>query len=376
MASPRYDVAVVGAGIVGGACAREIARAGRSVVLLEAGEPGRETSCRAMGHVGVYDDNPAQLALTRLALELWAKEAPRLPPEVEYVRRGSLWIATSEEEMAEVAAKEARFRAHGVEAESIDGARLHELEPNLRADLPGACWVAGDVVLDAAEATHYLLREAVSAGAELRGGAHVRSLGPEGVVLDDGTRVASDRIVLAAGWQAPRLMPQLPIRPRKGHIALIAPRPGFVRHQLSEIGYVRDTEASRDDVISFSFQPRTSGRYLLGATRQYVGESLEVDPRVIERLLARAREFLPEFDRLTVERTWAGLRPAGPDSIPILGRVPARPWLFLAAAHEGIGITTSIATGRIVADLIDGRLPPLDPRPFLPDRLGDSLGTA
>jgi D-hydroxyproline dehydrogenase subunit beta len=364
----RWDVAVVGAGIIGCACARELARSGRSVVLLEAVDVASDTSCRAMGHVGVYDDSPSQLTLTALARRLWEEAEPELPPEVEYVRRGALWVAENEEEMAEVEAKLPVYRGAGVDAEVVDSPRLAELEPNLRRGLPGALYVPGDVVLDAAEATRFLARSAQELGVRLRVGARVRALRTGGVVLDGGDVISADRTVLAAGWQAPRLLPALPIRPRKGHIALTVPRPGFVRHQISEVGYVRGAQPGVNEVISFSFQPRTSGRYLIGATRQYVGESTEVDPRIIERLLARARLFLPEVGSIPIERTWAGLRPAGTDTVPLIGPAPGRDDLLLAVAHEGIGITTALATGRLISEIVAGAPASIPLEPYLPGR--------
>ncbi len=364
MARAAYDVAVVGAGIIGCGCALEIAAAGPSVVVLESSGVASDTSCRAMGHVGVYDDSPAQLSLSKLGVACWNELAPDLPPAVDFVARGALWIAADEEEMAEVETKHDRYRRAGVPSARVDGRELHALEPNLKLGLPGALHVPGDIVLDAAEATRYLAERAQASGAEIRVPARVRALRPEGPELEDGTVVRADRTVLAAGWRAPELLPGLPIRPRKGHIALLRPPDGFARHQLSEIGYVRGSQPDVADVISFSLQPRSSGRCLLGATRQYVGPSTEVDPEVIRRLFERARRFVPDIDRVPVERTWAGLRPAGPSGVPIIGPVPGRPGLLAAVAHEGIGITTAVATGRLVAEILGGRSPSIPLEPF------------
>jgi D-hydroxyproline dehydrogenase subunit beta len=370
MSVGRSETIVVGAGIVGCACAMEVARRGRSVTVLEAVDIASDASCRAMGHVGVYDDNAAQIALTRYARELWEEIAPELPPEVDFVRRGALWVAPTEEGMAEVEAKESVYRGAGVEARVVRGDTLREMEPNLNPDLPGALFVPGDIVVDAHESTRFLARRARALGAEIRTGTRVRAVRPDAVVLADGSEMRSDSIVVAAGWQVARILPQVPVRPRKGHIVLFAPAPGFIRHQLSEVGYVRGADAANPEVITFSLQPRTSGRHLLGATRQYVGDSAEVEPRIVEGLLARSRRFLPDLDRLTIERTWTGFRPAGPDAVPLIGPLPDQPRVLLAAAHEGIGITTALATGHLIGDLLEGRSPAIPIEPYLPDRLG------
>jgi len=372
MATRRADVIVVGAGIVGCACAAELARRGRTVLVAEAVAVASDTSCRAMGHVGVYDDNPAQIALTRYARRLWEEMAPELPSEVEFVRRGALWVAPTEEEMEEVEAKEGVYRAAGVEARMVDSSTLHEMEPNLNPDLPGALFVPGDIVVDATESTRFLARRARSFGADIRTGVRVRSVIPDGVTLADGSEWRADAVVVAAGWQVAKILPEVPVRPRKGHIALTEPRPGYVRHQVSEVGYVRGADAANPEVITFSFQPRTSGKYLIGATRQYVGEQTEVEPRIIEALLGRARRFLPDVDGLRIERTWTGFRPAGPDAVPLIGPLPGQPKTVLAAAHEGIGITTALATGQLVADLVGGTPTAIPIEPYLPDRLGSA----
>jgi D-hydroxyproline dehydrogenase subunit beta len=364
----RYDVAVVGAGIIGSACARELARRGRSVVILEAVDVACDASCRAMGHVGVYDDNPAQLTLTRFARGLWDEIAPELPLEVEFVRRGALWVASTDDEMTEVERKQRVYANAGVESGVVDSPTLAAMEPNLRRGLPGALFVPGDIVVDATEATRFLARSARTLGADLRIRSPVRAIEDRAVRLHDGSTVRAETVVVAAGWQVSKLLPAVPVRPRKGHIALTGPRPGYVRHQVSEVGYVRGAEARNAESITFSCQPRTSGRFLIGATRQYVGEATEVEPRIIDRLLARAREFLPDIDRVPIERTWTGFRPAGPDAVPIIGPLPGQPGVLLAAAHEGIGITTSLATGRLIAEMIEGATPSIPLEPFRPDR--------
>jgi D-hydroxyproline dehydrogenase subunit beta len=366
----RWDVLVVGAGIVGCACARELAQSGRRVLVLEAGRSvAADTSCRAMGHIGLYDESEAQLALSVLARATWDEIATRLPPGAEYIRRGSLWLASNSEEFEESSRKLDRLRRHGIEAALVDSTELYRIEPNVRPGLAGGLRVPGDAVIDTTGATQFLADEARRAGAEIRLGTVVQRLTADGVALADSTTVRAERVVVAAGWQTPRLIPDLPIRPRKGHIARSVPRPGWIRHNLSEIGYMAETRPTAGDSISMVVQPRASGQYLFGATRQYVGASLDVDPKVIEDLLRVIRSFVPGFADLAIETTWAGLRPAGPDSVPIIGEWPACPSWIVAAGHEGIGITTSLATARLVREILDGSAPSIPLEPYSPRRL-------
>ncbi|HEV2447818.1 MAG TPA: FAD-dependent oxidoreductase, partial [Candidatus Sulfopaludibacter sp.] len=97
-----YDVAIAGGGIVGAACAAECAAAGLRVVVVEPGPVGGGATAAGMGHIVVMDDSPAQIALTRYSRDLWIAMKDALPPEVEYLPCGTLWVAADADEMVEV----------------------------------------------------------------------------------------------------------------------------------------------------------------------------------------------------------------------------------------------------------------------------------
>src|SRR5947199_7306387 len=126
-----YDVLIIGAGIVGAACALEAASAGLRVGVVEASVIGGGATAAGMGHVVVMDDSEAQFALTHYSQQLWDELAPRLPADVQFSRSGTLWAAADAEEMAEVRRKHAFYVERGVAAEVLDGRQLAEAEPNL-----------------------------------------------------------------------------------------------------------------------------------------------------------------------------------------------------------------------------------------------------
>jgi glycine/D-amino acid oxidase-like deaminating enzyme len=369
MSVPVADVLVVGAGIIGSACANELAGRGHSVTVFEAADVAAETSCRAMGWVGVYDESPAEVRLCQLSLALWEQLAPEMPADVEYTRRGAIWVAESAADLDRAEQRAARMKAAGVETRLVDGAGLLALEPHLKPGLAGGLFVPNDVVLDAAAATRFLADRALKHGATFRVRTRVTELLPDGVRLHGGEVVHGERLVVAAGWRTPDLVPGLPVRPRKGTIARTVPRPGLVTHQLAEITYMEEIRAGADDSLTLGVQPRANGQYLLGTSRQNAGDSLTVDPEVVRRIRERAGHFVPGLGDVPVEATWSGLRPAGPDEVPLIGRWPAQPSWILATAHEGIGITTSVGTARLVAELVDGARPSVPPEPYAPSRL-------
>jgi len=115
-------------------------------------------------------------------------------------------------------------------------------------------------------------------------------------------------------------------------------------------------------------QPRLTGQLLIGSSRELVGFDASLNPPLAARMLARATAYVPGLRGLRAVRSWVGFRPATPDSLPLIGEW--EPGLYVAAGHEGLGITTSLGTARLVADLVLGRTPPIDPTPFDPRRRG------
>ncbi len=383
-AGARPDAIVVGAGIVGSACALELQRAGLRVLLLERAFVGGEASAAGMGHVVVMDDSPAQLALTAWSRALWSEWAAELPADCEDQACGTLWLAQDDAELQHARSRAALYRAHGVQAEILDAAEVARAEPQLRPDLRGALFVPADRVLYPPAAARFLAQRAVDLGARLREGVDVLALDPRSVLCADGTRIDADTVVLAAGVAAARLLPELPIAPRRGHLVITERYPGFCRHQLVESGYLKSAHGASNASASVAFncQPRATGQLLIGSSREFVGLDTRVDPALRARMLRRAVEFLPGLRRLQALRAWVGFRPATPDKLPLIGRHAALEGVWLAAGHEGLGITTATGSARLLAELVTGRRPSLDARPFDPARYparpagGDPLDTS
>src|SRR6266436_8243402 len=142
-----FDLIIVGAGIVGAACAAECARAGLKVLVLDRGPIAGGTTAAGMGHIVVMDDSEAQFALTHLSRTLWQQLVPQLPADVEYDPCGTLWVAADEEEMAEVYRKQKYYSGRGVRVEVLNGADVAKVEPNLLAGMAGGLRVLDDAVL-------------------------------------------------------------------------------------------------------------------------------------------------------------------------------------------------------------------------------------
>jgi D-hydroxyproline dehydrogenase subunit beta len=372
-----FDVLIVGAGVVGCAVARKCALSGYRVGVVEGATIGNGATAAGMGHVVVMDDSPAQLALTAFSRSLWRRDSAKMPKSVEYETCGTIWVAADDEELAEVQARRKTYNEAGIEAQALTPEELAAQEPNLRAGLSGGLLVPGDGVVYPPAAAAFYLAEARRLGAELFL-ARALSASNGQVLLSDGVTLTSERIVLAVGTQCD-LLPSLPIQKRKGHLVITDRYPGFVRHQLVELGYLKSAHQVTEDSVAFNVQPRQTGQLLLGSSRQYGNEQSEVEPEILIRMLDRAAAYMPGIRSLSVLRMWTGFRAATQDKLPLIGPATGLTddrTLWLAAGFEGLGITNALGAAQLLVDGMLGRTSAIDATPYLPARMAQPAGLA
>jgi glycine/D-amino acid oxidase-like deaminating enzyme len=365
-ATPTFDVMILGAGIVGCACARECAQAGLRVAIVEPNVVAGGATAAGMGHLVVMDDSPAQLALTSYSRLVWKELAPQLPPSTEYEATGTVWVAADAEEMAEVHAKKRIYATAGVDSIVLDAHGLALAEPNLRPGLAGGLLVPDDAVIYPPTAAAFFLDEARRAGAILLQGHAAVSAANASVVLANGELYSVAKIVLATGTST-ALIPSFKIQKRKGHLLITDRYPGFIRHQLVELGYLKSAHQFTEDSVAFNIQPRQTGQLLIGSSRQFGSEDSAIEDNILRRMLDRACEYMPALSRVSGIRAWTGFRASTSDKLPLIGPT-ADPSVFIAAGFEGLGITNAPGAARLLLDHLLGRPSAIDPSPYLPDR--------
>jgi glycine/D-amino acid oxidase-like deaminating enzyme len=359
------DVLVIGAGIVGAACAQELAVAGLSVGVLERAEPGSGATAAGMGHILALDDSEAQIRLTAYSRHLWHGSSPSA--RTEFRTTGTMWVATNEEEMGAIERRRDFYRNYGVDADVVGRDQLFELEPALAPGLIGGMRIPSDAVVYPPVATKELLDRAFQSGVRYFR-SEVKSLGAHSVELVSGEIMEAMHIVLATGADAVDLLPHLPLRRRKGHLVITDRLPRtLIRHQLIETGYLQSAHGTDQASVAFNLQPRSTGQLLIGSSRQFES-SPEVELPVVDRMLKRAVTYVPALRHCLVTRIWTGFRAATPDGLPLIGPYPGIPGLILATGHEGLGITTSLATAKLVSQHVTGAKAEIDVTPYLPDR--------
>lgn len=383
---PRPEIAVVGAGIVGAAVAWELAGRGARVAVYDAGELGGGATAEGMGHLLFLAESPAQFELIGRSMQRWGELVPELPPGCEVDRCGTLWLAADDEDLEVARAKTRALRSFGVEAEVVDAPQLRTLEPALAPGLVGGMRVPADAVLYPPRVVRYLLEESpVARRITVHTHTEVQAVhGADGGDHGDGGASASgslasrarlrladgwrefDGVVVASGVGSARLLPASGIQPRKGHLAITDRYPGFLRHQVVELAYVRNTQMGQGDTVSMNVQPRSTGQVLIGSCRQFAGLDRRVDPVILAKMIAKARAYVPAIATLQIVRIWTGFRPASPDDRPWIGAWPGSPGIWIATGHEGLGITSALGTAELLADLVVGRGTQVSPDLYRP----------
>lgn len=381
------DVLVIGAGIVGAACARALAARGAQVTLVDRGSPGTATSAHGEGNILVSDKGPGpELDLARYASTLWPDVVAQLAdelgprfPSLEYDRKGGLVVATTEAGAEPLRAFAASQRDSGVDARPVSLAETLELEPHLSPELAAAVHYPEDAQVQPVVATEALLASARLRGVTVRAGCEV--IGPlgagnrlGGLRTSDGV-LHADAVVVAAGpWSgvvAERLGAPVPVRPRRGMVLVTTRMPHRVHHKVYDGDYF-DATQSVDAALQASavVESTAAGTVLIGSSREQVGFDRRLRVEVLRAIAERALRLFPFLAEASVMRSYLGFRPYVPDHLPVIGSDARLPGLWFATGHEGAGIGLAPATGELLAELLTGGTPLLDPRPFRPGRPG------
>ncbi|MCI4084372.1 FAD-binding oxidoreductase [Streptomyces sp. MMS21 TC-5] len=377
------DAVIIGAGVVGAACAYYAARAGLSVAVVDSGPVAGGTTGAGEGNLLVSDKEAGpELDLALLSTRLWTELAAVLPREVEYEPKGGLVVAPDEATVKALRSFAEGQRAAGVDAVEVPAHALHDLEPHLAPGLAGGFHYPQDAQVQPAQAAARLL---AASGAEVHLGEEVTQ-----VLLDRGAvrgvrtprrELLAPAVVNAAGTWGGRIAElagtSLPVLPRRGFVLVTEPLPRVVRHKVYAADYIADVASGSAALQSSAVVEGTpAGPVLIGATRERVGFDRSLSTQALRRLASQAAALFPVLAGVRVLRPYHGFRPYLPDHLPAIGPDPRRPGLLHACGHEGAGIGLAPATGLLIAAALTGAEPALPAHPFRPDRFGGAAGAA
>ncbi|MFJ8667122.1 NAD(P)/FAD-dependent oxidoreductase [Streptomyces sp. NPDC093600] len=375
------DVIVVGAGVVGAACAYYASRAGLTVTVIDRGPVAGGTTGSGEGNLLVSDKEGPELELALFSTRLWRELADLLPSGIEYEPKGGLVVASDETGMRALRDFAAGQEKAGVSAREVPPELLRDLEPHLAPGLAGGFHYPQDAQVMPALAAAHLLRAGGDRvrrrlGEEVTGLLTGASGEVRGVRTTDGELHAPYVVNAAGTWggELARLAGvELPVLPRRGFVLVTEPLPRLVRHKVYAADYVADVASGSAALQTSAVVEGTpAGPVLIGASRERVGFDRTMSSEVLRRLAAGATALFPVLAAVRALRTYAGFRPYLPDHLPAIGPDPRVPGLLHACGHEGAGIGLAPATGLIVAGCLTGDEPPLDIRPFRPERFASA----
>jgi glycine/D-amino acid oxidase-like deaminating enzyme len=383
------DVVVVGGGIIGCACARELAERGLRVTLIERDSLAAGASGRNHGLL-IMPTDPTLAPMARLAMQFYLERAGDLPLplHVDPEPIGMLIVGGDDLERDQARAEAEAVRACGIEVDRLDAAALAGEEPALARDLDEGWLLHDGRLVDPAALTVALALAARDAGAQILRHLPVRTLVAtadrvRGVVTDEG-RIDADEVVVAAGpWVGQLLRPlsvNLPVTPARGFLVHMAPEAGLVRHVIEGAGWhalpgeermppvfaQEVASGAARPVLGSVIQQNADGTMLAGSSRQAAYGSEPEDPAIPREILRRTIRLVPAAEKARVLGSWWGIRPMTSDGLPIVGRLGDG--LVVATGHGSVGVTLAAGTAPLVAATITREDPPIDPGPFLPER--------
>ncbi len=384
MSSNRHaEVAVIGGGIVGCAVAYYVAKAGIDCVLIEKNDIASGTSSRCDGNVTIVDKDPGfDSLMSWKSQELTVDLNDELDLPFEYRPLGSLLVCENDTEME--AAKEwvdIQTKA-GLKFNLLDRSDLRQESPYFADDIPGGLECETDSLINPYLFCYSLVDKAVKEyGLKLHTQAEVTNITKKEAFLIETTNgdYTAKQVVNAAGVWAPFIGEMLgidiPIIPRKGHIMIGARQEPVMMRNVMEFGYLmnkfgreRQTDArTAEHGVALVLEPTESQNFLLGSSRQFVGFDGRVDINVIETMANRAIRFFPKMNDFRMIRAYTGFRPWTEDHLPIVSPVEEVPGFYIAAGHEGDGISLATVTGKLIQELITEEtetIIPVDPLRF------------
>lgn len=364
------DVLVIGGGIIGCAIAYYTSKSGKDVTILEKGEFVSGTSSRCDGNILAIDKDPgfdSQMSL--VSQKLVADLSKVLPHSFEYRAPGSILVCESEEEMEAAKQWVDRQKAAGLPFRMLDKQDIQQESPFFADDLLGGLECATDSTINPYLFAFSLLEEAKKFGAKAYKQTEVKGMKKEAdgiftIETTNGTFTAK-QVVNAGGVWAPKIGEMLelsiPIKPRKGHIIVASRQQHVGSRKVMEFGYLISKFGGERKVDSLTekygvalvFEPTESQNFLIGSSREFAGFNTKVNNEIIKCIANRAIRFYPKMADMMVIRSYAGLRPWTEDHLPIVSRVDHIPNYYIAAGHEGDGISLAAVTGKVIEELIN-----------------------
>lgn len=380
-----YDIAVIGAGVIGCSVAYNLQKAGYEVVLIDAGDFASGTSSHCDSVALICDKEPGiDTAQGYMSIQAFLDLEKELGYNIDFHQRGCLYIFEQDSEYEAGKIYVDRQVADGYDMKLLDSKEVYDYEPYLRKGLVGGLWSSVDCTLNPYMLCFALVKKGQEIGMKTMSYAPVTDIrldekGAVKSVVTDKGEVNVKMVVNCAGCWAPEIGRMvgidIPIAPRKG-ICMISERGNPVVHQkVQEFGYMMSkfddfkfentaSERCKRLNVAMVIEPTDANNFILGGNRNFTGFDIRTDIEVMQAVAERGVHFFPILKEINCIRTYCGIRPFVPDHLPIVSPVDEIPGYYIAAGHEGDGISLSAITGRLVTQMIKGEKTDIDIAPM------------
>ena len=372
MNKKKYDVLIVGAGIIGSAIAYFLSKEKIKVGVIEKGNIGEGTSNSCDGFVFLQSKKPGiSLKLALKSIHILKQLQDEFERDIEYEQKGGLVIINSEIEKKALLQMVKEHQAFGLEVQMLDTEETLKIEPFLSKEILGSTYCKLDGSINPIALTLAFAETAIKNGVNFYPSIEIENFIYEnnhiiGITSTKQEQFFADKIVLATGIYSNKLLSkiniQLPLKPRRGQVIVSEPIAPLLNHALLSGRYLAAklyTEMLQDlndplnkMGIAFGIEQTKSGNLLIGTTREFVGENKEITFQGIEYILKLATSIIPSLIDINIIRTFSGLRPYTIDGLPIISKLDPFDNLIIATGHEGDGITLSAITGKLVKQMV------------------------
>lgn len=370
MTTKNYEVAVIGGGIVGCATAYYLAESGLEVIIIEKNDIASGTSSRCDGNVSIVDKDPGfESHMSMVSQELLEDLTNKLERPFEYRKSGSILVCDNDKEMEACIKWVKTQQEAGRKFRVLDQQDIRNESPFFAEDIPGGLECETDSLINPYMFCYSLVEQAEKDyGLKVKTNAAVTNITKdenEFTIHTTNGDVHAKKVVNAAGVWAPFIGEMvdldIPIIPRKGHILVGSRQEPVMMRNVMEFGYLMNKfgqeriadERTTKHGVALVLEPTESQNFLLGSSRQFVGYNLTIDIRVLETMARRALRFFPKMKDFKMIRAYTGFRPFTEDHLPIISAVEEVPGFYIAAGHEGDGISLATGTGKLMEQIIN-----------------------
>ncbi|MBE1553335.1 NAD(P)/FAD-dependent oxidoreductase [Sporosarcina limicola] len=383
MSTQHRDVVVIGGGIMGAAIAYYGSKAGLNITVLEKKELASGTSSRCDGNILAIDKDPGFDSQMSLKSQQLVHELNKeLEISFEYRNPGSILVCENDNEMEAANTWVKRQQDAGLDFRMLDRDDLRNESKYFADDLYGGLECKTDSTVNPYMLTYSMFYSAEKQGAKIHTNTEVKNItrndAGQFIIETNNGVFTANKVVNACGVWAPMIGEMLgldiPIIPRKGQLIVASRQQPVGLRKVMEFGYLISKFGGERKVdpltekygVALVFEPTESQNFLIGSSRQFTGFDTRVDHEVTKYIAKRAVRFYPKIADMTVIRTYAGLRPWTEDHLPIISQVDQIPGFYIAAGHEGDGISLAAVTGKLIEEMISEKEPsiPISPLRF------------